>query len=249
VNRILFVIILLLLPLSLWAQNDSAPEPLSLGPHKLSIDSTNVVAQDFKKDLSQEYTGSEYAYDQARGESENFLRRFVNWFFRTLEDIFGIEVNPELFSLVETLLYIILIALGLFLLVRLLMGQQATSFFQGKSKALAPLSIKEEQLAQTDFDALINQALEQKDYRLAVRYKYLKILRQLSLGNIIEWHFEKTNSDYIREIEASEIKNGFSKISYVYEYIWYGEFAIDAAGYKKAEANFDSFLKTIKRNG
>lgn len=225
----------------MWSQEDAAA--------KIIEDNANVVTKQFDKDLSKEYTGSEFDYDQIRGESENFLKRFVNWFFKTLEDIFGIEVNPDLYSLVETLLYIILISVGLFLMVRLLMGQQATSFFRGKSKALAPLSIIEEQLAQTDFDALIDEALAQNDYRLAIRYKYLKTLRQLSVKNIIDWHFEKTNSDYVREINSDELKHGFSKVSYLYEYIWYGEFAIDAAGYQKADTSFNSFLNTIKRHG
>ncbi len=235
------MILFLITPLAMSSQGEILPE--------LVIDSTQVVKKDFNKDLSQEYTEKDFDYDQIRGESENFLKRFVNWFFKKLEDIFGIEVNPNLYSIVETLLYIILIAVGLFLMVRLLMGQQATSFFRGKSKALAPLSIHEEQLTQTDFDALIGQALSQNDYRLAIRYQYLKILRQLSLENIIEWHFEKTNSDYVSEINSDQIKQGFSKVSYLYEHIWYGEFAIDAQGYQKADSSFNSFLNTIKRNG
>ncbi|MEP2937227.1 MAG: hypothetical protein ABJM06_02455 [Gilvibacter sp.] len=241
----LLVLLLWLSPLCAWSQDGSIPEPVP----QLSTDKTEVVTKEFDKDLSQEYTGGDFDYDQVRGESENFLKRFVNWFFNTLEDLFGIEVDPDLYGLVETLLYIILISVGLFLMVRLLMGQQATSFFRGKSRALAPLTVQEEQLAQTDFDALINDALSQNDYRLAVRYKYLKTLRQLSLKNIIDWHFEKTNSDYVREIKADEIKQGFSKVSYLYEYIWYGEFAIDADGYHKADSSFNSFLKTIKRHG
>ncbi len=242
-NKRLLILWLLLTPLGHWAQTTAEPEPI------IPIDETVIETRSFDDDLSKKYSGNEFDYDQIRGESQNLLRQFIDWFFRTLEDLFGIEIDPELYSLMETLLYIVLIGIGLYFMVRLLMGQQATSFFKGKSKALAPLAIQEEQLQQTDFDAFIKEAKAQGDYRLAIRYQYLKVLRALSQGNLIDWHFEKTNSDYMREINSAEVKEGFGKVSYLYDYIWYGEFGINEGEYQKADRSFESLLKSIRKHG
>ncbi len=213
------------------------------------IDSSQVIEKSFSKTLSEKYTGNEYNYDVAEGEAQNYLLRAINWFFKKLNDIFGIEIDPGMYKLFETLIYIILIAIALYIIIRLLVGHKATSFFSRKSKELAPLSFEEEHIERINLDELIQNALLQKDFRLAIRYMFLKILKELSIRNLINWHSEKTNIDYYKELKSEALQNNFSSVSYLYEHIWYGEFDLDELGFVHAKKDFDKLKTTINRHG
>ena len=60
----------------------------------------------------------------------------------------------------------------------------------------------------------------------------------------IEWDIEKTNSDYLSEIQSEDLKKDFRFLSYVYEYSWYGEFEINDTDFSKTET---AFLKLISK--
>jgi len=64
----------------------------------------------------------------------------------------------------------------------------------------------------------------------------------------IEWHFDKTNNDYLNEIKDSQTKSLFKRVSYIYDYVWYGEFPIDETGFNKNKNDFNQLIK-IKSNG
>jgi hypothetical protein len=75
----------------------------------------------------------------------------------------------------------------------------------------------------------------------------LWLLKSLSEAEIIDYDVEKTNSDYFLEIAKETTKKEFSYTSYLYNYIWYGEFNIDEIQFKKAKDAFTQFLKSIKK--
>jgi hypothetical protein len=67
----------------------------------------------------------------------------------------------------------------------------------------------------------------------------------MSEKQIIEWDVEKTNSDYIYEIKSAELKARFEYLSYLYNYMWYGEFAVSIEDFEKAKKAFETTLKSI----
>ena len=212
---------------------------------QVKIDSSNVHQRTFDADLSDKYSGSEFDYTSVEGEAQNFLARAIEWFFRKLGEIFGFEMSPGVYQVVEFIVYVLLGILVLYLLVRFLTGNAAAAVFGRKSATLAPLNIEEEHIENVDLDKYIKDALAQKDYRLAIRYMYLKALRELSRYNIIDWHYDKTNLDYLREIENEGLKQRFRQVSYLYDYIWYGEFAIDDNSFALAKQDFDRLNKNL----
>jgi hypothetical protein len=78
---------------------------------------------------------------------------------------------------------------------------------------------------------------------LATRFLYLKSLKILTKNNIIEWHFDKTNSDYLNEIRNAETRQLFKKASYVYDYVWYGEFPLDQQQFEYNQQHFVQLQK------
>ena len=96
------------------------------------------------------------------------------------------------------------------------------------------------------FDILIQEALQNKDYRLAVRYNYLLLLKRLDQYNIITYDSQKTTYDYSLDLEGTTYSTGFNKATYYYTYIWYGEFSIDEDEYKTASSVYAQILKSFK---
>ena len=209
------------------------------------VENENVVQKQFSEGLSDKYSGRDFDYDKIEGEAENYLGRAINWFFKTLGEIFGFELSPEMFELIKNFIYGLLIFFAIYIVVKLLVGNNASSLFSRKKQVIAPLNIKEQHIEKVDLDSYINNALQEENYRLAIRYMYLKSLKLLSQNNIIDWHYEKTNSDYYREIENQELKENFKKASYLYDNIWYGEFALNKTGFLSAQRDFERLNQNL----
>ncbi|MEK6155189.1 DUF4129 domain-containing protein [Flavobacteriaceae bacterium 3-367] len=206
---------------------------------KLARDTSSVLEmRSIKEDLGQKYSGPEFNYDVKDGEAQNLLERFLKWFFDLLADTFGFNVNPGVLKILEYIIYVLMGALAIYFLVKFLIRENMSSIFTKKSTAIIDIDLSSEHIEKVDLDAMIRAALDQRDYRLAVRYQYLRVLKVLSQKSLIDWHYEKTNSDYKREIEAPRIRSLFEEVSYLYDYIWYGEQSIDEAKYKKAQTRF-----------
>lgn len=216
---------------------------------QLKVEDASIPIKKFEDALSEKYSGETYDYDKLEGEAENLITQLLNWFFRKLFELFGIDISPEMIIFLRFLFYVILGVIIVYIIVRLLVGERASSFFTRKSTSVAPLNISEEHIENIDLDAYIASALSEKNYRLAIRYMYLKSLKMLSLKNIIDWHFDKTNTDYYHEITNSDIKQGFKKVSYLYDNIWYGEYELDENGFYKAQQDFDLLTSTSNHAG
>ena len=213
------------------------------------VDDSTVSIKEFETNIPEKYTGNNFDYNTVTGESQNYLLRAIRWFFEKLGDIFGINVDPGMFKTVEILIYVILIIIAVYIISRLFLNTNTTSFFSKKSKDLAPIAFEEEHIEQINLEELIKNALSQSDYRLAIRYMYLKTLKDLSINNLIDWHYDKTNFDYQNELKSPKLSDSFGRVSYLYDHIWYGEFGLDEAEFTKAKKEFDQLTKAINSHG
>ncbi|HMG81796.1 MAG TPA: hypothetical protein VK559_02055 [Ferruginibacter sp.] len=106
---------------------------------------------------------------------------------------------------------------------------------------LLSAAIKEEILTPADYDKLIKEAIINKDYRLGVRYLYLQCLQRLTDKGLVTLAANKTNYQYVQELYGKSYKNDFASLTLNYEYIWYGEFAIDELIYQRISDHFKKF--------
>lgn len=134
----------------------------------VKIDSSLRERKVFSENLSEKYSGDEFDYDTMEGEAENLVTRFINWFFQSLEKIFGIKLDPATYQILEILVYAIVGIILLYIVVRLLAGHDAATFFTKKGKSIAPLNIQEEHIENVDFDTYIEQAIAEKKDRKSV---------------------------------------------------------------------------------
>jgi len=127
--------------------------------------------------------------------------------------------------------------------IKFLIQSPISSVFSNESKTIDSIHFTEETLSVTNFDKLIKKALKNNNYRLATRYEYLKSLQQLSQKEIIKWNYDKTNSEYLNEIKNKTTKDLFKKASYIYDYVWYGEFFINKDHFNQNQLVFNQLNK------
>ena len=103
----------------------------------------------------------------------------------------------------------------------------------------------EEDISQINFDELIADAAERKDYKLAVRYLFLKSLKLLFEKGLIELRNNKTNHQYFSEIKNNRISNAFQIATSRFEWIWYGDFPVDEKVMKSSQNDFNELFGLI----
>lgn len=191
-------------------------------------------------DLKTKYSGDAFTYKEdittsEKEETENQEER--NQSFASGFAYFMANVFPFLLAVV-----VILILLRSFLDIDFNFG----STKKIEKNKVTQLTTEEDDIHETDIKTLLSRAIKNKEYRLATRYYYLSLLKLLSENELIKYDKDKTNSEYLFELKDTHMRSHFSYLSYIYNYVWYGEFAIDEMKFTTIENKYKSFLKTIK---
>ncbi|MGY0408255.1 MAG: hypothetical protein ACWIPJ_07880 [Polaribacter sp.] len=194
-----------------------------------------ATKREFKEDFKSKYSGKEFQYTEEKKVKKGsppimdlgFLKGFG--FFMT-------KIFP--FLLGGIIIYVIL---------RVVMGAENGfwNFKRGKKKDPKKLVYQEEDIYEVNLERLLEKALADSNYRLAIRYYYLSVLKLLSNKKLIEYHKDKTNSEYKFELKDASIREQFSYLSYIYTYVWYGEFPLNIQDFQMAEKKYQSFKNTI----
>ncbi|SHG95897.1 DUF4129 domain-containing protein [Flagellimonas flava] len=235
--------LLLLMCLKGIAQNDSLvkQDRSDFAPLEIS-----------KEDLRTYLEDDAFNYEIVKADN-SWLDALQNWFYNLLigffEWLFGMEQAVGYLAVFLRFLPYILLAILLFLIIRFFIKANTRSLiYSQKNPNLVVLSEEERIIKTENIQELIQEALAQNNYRLAIRYYYLFILKMLTERELIDWQLQKTNDDYIRELSGNALKSSFSKATLLYDYIWYGEFNIDQERYTKAENVFVSLKNAIGSN-
>ncbi|GFZ88095.1 hypothetical protein GCM10011531_19520 [Aquaticitalea lipolytica] len=207
----------------------------------------------FDKDFKDKYSGSKYNYEgkkvvnssgEGNGSASGSEYKEDSPYIKEDNNSSNISVG---FNPINTLFIIILILAVVYLAYTLLNDGSSGLFNSRSHKKLNKYGeITAENIENADIASLINDAENQNDYRLAIRYYYLLVLKTLAVKNYIKFEDDKTNADYLNEIESQKFSKGFAYTSYLYNYIWYGEFPLNTEQYSTAKSNFQNFLNQVK---
>jgi Mn-containing catalase len=105
--------------------------------------------------------------------------------------------------------------------------------------------VGQENIHEINFEQAIGSALEQGDFRLAIRLQYLKILKLLTVKELIHWKPNLTNQSYVQELEKTSHHSDFTEITRYFEFAWYGDFEVSEDGFKEMKAFSDSFVRKV----
>ncbi len=143
-------------------------------------------------------------------------------------------------------LFIVLGAAALVFLIFKLIGVDIQNIFRRKPASGAiPYSEFFEDINAISFEQEIENAVAKQNYRFAVRLLYLRSLKQLSDAGLIDWKIDKTNNTYINELRNEDQRTAFKILTLQFEYVWYGEFFIDAPVYSDIDSSFKDFKKRV----
>lgn len=152
----------------------------------------------------------------------------------------------SMFAVLPVLFHIFLWGLVLFSLIILITKTNLNRiFYSNKDTNVPEYNVLDTEESISDFDSAIQNELQRKEYRKAIRLMYLKIIHKLEQVELINYSKEKTNIDYLRELHDTKIKNGFLSLTGIYNNVWYGHFEINESQYQQYERNFDEFLNSI----
>lgn len=105
----------------------------------------------------------------------------------------------------------------------------------------------EEHLPDADWEALLRDAMQQQDVRMAIRYSYMRLLQLMQQNGMLQYRQDKTNYDYYRELADEQYKQPFKQLSRQYEYAWYGDYPLSAAAYNEYMQTFNTLKNRLHR--
>ena len=207
-----------------------------------------TYSRNFSKNFKEQYKDADFVYETQK-ESESLWTRFLRW----LNELFSLDKNPDgiiqtskiIAYIVKIALYI-LIGITLIYIVKLFLYKDGSWWFTKNPKLIeTDLEAIDIDINKVNFEEIISNVLENNDYRLAIRYYYLWLLKKLSDKNYIDWHPEKTNREYLYEIKFEKNRKDFAYASQIYEYTWYGMFDLKQYEFELAKSKFQKIIQEL----
>lgn len=239
-------------------------EPVVVSPGKLSQFKRDSILNVIPKDKSlqtstRNFNGSlaeKYASDEKlnyeRNISKSFFQRFKEVITAWLDKLLGRTDVSKINNLSDIILNILLgivFLVALYIAVRLFVNHRGRWFFEKRNETVSVnLSNVEKHIHEANFEILLSEAEQSGDTRQSIRLLYLWVLKTFTDNNIIQWNPDKTNIDYLAEIQDPSLQEQFKYLSYLYNYIWYGEFSINDSEYRNARETFLRHIKTKPEN-
>ena len=129
-----------------------------------------------------------------------------------------------------------------------LFGVEVTTLFKPNKVKTLDYEVNEEQLDNINFEVEIAKALSEKQWRFAIRLIYLNALKLMGDSGLLKVKKGKTNRDYLYEISGKEAEKDFERLSFIFDYTWYGHFDANDAIAEEAQDHF-SRIQGIKKGG
>lgn len=209
----------------------------------------NISPRSFEEGFQDKYTSADYDYTRTKpkvslwDKIKDWLTRFFSKF---LVDTDVSAIN-NITVWVMRILAIGVVGLVLYWLLNYVLRKDGNWIFSKKNQEINPeaRTIKEN-IHEIDLNALISKYEAEKNLRFATRYQYLKLLKIFNDKKLLTWDPDKTNLDYIRELKGSTHHKTFTRLTHVFDYVWYGDFAVDEETYAKYKNEFHSLIKNYE---
>ncbi|WP_127844147.1 hypothetical protein [Psychroflexus aestuariivivens] len=240
-----FILFVLLLSLGFgFAQNQNSYD-------ELKVDDTAFNPVEFDSELIEEFQNdSDYEYYRPVEVSpfQDFMdwlnmqyTKFMDWLFSDLE---GASIWNYLGLIIKIISILGLVFLVVWLFNRFNPGQKLT---KSSDSPEVDLTEEEELIYRKNLQELIQEAIQNQNYRLATRYYYLLILKNLKNKKLVDYQFQKTNTEYIQELKNQSFSKEFEAITRYYDFIWYGDFQLNESIFNKIKLQFEELNSSVKQ--
>ena len=223
-------------PFMALAQPKQAPKTIA-APDDRSAVRVRYPAPNRLRELQ---TDRDYQYGRDAPPPENPLARFWEWLWRKIGAFLSSKAYQNVWQ------YVMLAAIA-GLVIYLLMKAEVLDFLFPQRAQSNPLDYENlaENIHAIDFDAAVDDAVSQRNYRLAVRLLYLQTLKRLTDAERIDYKPDKTNRQYVQELANSPLQPDFESLTRQFEFVWYGNFSVDEPRFGPIQQQFQSFSRSL----
>ena len=181
-------------------------------------------------------TDRDYQYGRDVPPPENPVARFIAWLWRKIGEFLSSKAYQNVGQ------YVVLAAIA-GLVIYLLAKAEVLGFLFPKRAQSSALDYENlaENIHGIDFDTAVEEAVTQRNYRLAVRLLYLQTLKQLTDADRIQYKPDKTNRQYVYELANLPLQTDFELLTRQFELAWYGDFPVDETRFGAIRQQFQSF--------
>lgn len=211
--------------------------------HRPRTDTLKVGSRALDEKKIAEYRADpEFRYNRPQ-EGLTWWERFLIWLSTWIGRILGFATRTTLGKFFFYAFWSLLI---LYVLLKLLNVDVKDLFFRSPARQSINFKIAEENIHALDFEKLIQEAVEDKRYRDAVRLIFLYSLRKLSDAQLIQWMPGKTNDEYLSELKQHPARPRLQELRYYFDYAWYGHFEVSDETYAGVNQTFRQFNETLR---
>lgn len=207
----------------------------------MSGDSAYVLRQPGEEFLEKYRNDPEYHYTLEVAPGPGLWDYIKAWLLRKLLGMDGDGDVPFWFTLLMWI-GVGLIGIGVGWLFYKYYGK-----LMGRKKTDAFLMEENEKVyTDEEYGRLLEEALQQKNYVLAIRLHFSALLCLLDERQVIRRQAAKTNRDYQYEIENREWSRRFAGLSRIFDCVTYGDFVISEEDYRQVEQEFLDFEREVR---
>jgi hypothetical protein len=212
--------------------------PAAPADTSVAVDSARVAVRRPPDTLLARFRGTP-AYDYDRSDGWTWWRDLKRWVGYWLAQLFGAGTSGG-GPVLKVVFYAVL---------ALVVGYTAYVLVQLRSEARAPGRTAPETVARprtpeemraVDYEARLEAAVAEEDYRRAVRLLYQQTLQRLDRAGALAWRPTKTNRAYVHELDAAH-RSAFATLTRLFERVWYGGAAVDEERFAQIRSRFASF--------
>lgn len=108
------------------------------------------------------------------------------------------------------------------------------------------LNEKNEETTNSELEIALKNALQENNFRLAIRIQYQILLQELSKKNAIQFRQQYTNQVYVTQLQSQSYGNIFRQITSIFEYTWYGHFGVTSLQYQSISSLFHQIYSELE---
>lgn len=219
----------------------------SISSQKIVPDSSmmNTKKRAFDKEMMQSYKNNPiYVYDEDAKSSENPIKAWWQNMWQKFTDFMEEATSPYLWKIIR-----FLIIIGVVLLIVHHLSHSEKSGILSKKDGIienAQVRFEPEDLKASDIDKLLANLESNSQYRMAIRWHYLKTIKNLGEAGHIKWSEKITNFNLLAQLREGKTKDEFRDLIHIYEYAWYGKHDLDTINdYTELKSKYDVFNQSI----
>lgn len=205
-------------------------------------DSSSVNVRQFNaKHIEQYKPQKEFQYEDEPKEHMGIMDIIGYYITQLIRKLLGVRGEMTMWRMI----FYALMAIALVFIVVNLLGLDIRGVFGREAKTVVDYNVQEENIREMNLDDLIAEAIAKGEWKLCIRFHYLKALRMLTDRELIRWEQGKTNMDYFYELRGEDLKANFLTVTNAFENAWYGNAEVNRQNYEQSKPGFENFYLKI----